>query len=328
MANIFLDRSNLIRTPVSALKIGVFVAELDRPWLETPFLVQGFVIKNQSEIRKLGQYCDYVYVEKQGRQWTKSDPFKSPMGIKRSTMGADDKGQHLRRAVSRKSLTATLGQRSSYEVSVKAPEEHAQAREIHLEARGAVVNILDQARMGAAIETETAKRVVKSCVESMLRNPHALMWMAKIKHADQYTLEHCLNVSILAIAFGRHLRLEKTDIEKLGICGLLHDVGKMQVPDEILNKPDKLTDEEMDVMRSHATLGRELLMSKKDAMTYTIDVTFNHHERVDGTGYPRGLHAHEISDFAKIITIVDAFDAMTSDRCYDEAKTSVDALRE
>jgi len=331
MSNPFIDKSSMIRVPVSGLKLGMFVAELDRPWLETPFLMQGFAIRHPSEIRKLQEYCDYVYVEKQGRTWgDKKDPFRTHFGLpKRSADGSGESGLQKR---------VTTGHRKTpLEVMLSAPphpversveEEHPVARKAFQAAHNTVENLLEQARMGNAVDTQAAKEVVTDCVDSILRNPHALLWMAKIKHVDQYTMEHCLNVCILAVAFGRHLRLPKDDLVKLGIGGMLHDVGKMKIPPEILNKPERLSEEEFDVIKTHTEEGRKLLMKSEGSLSVAIDVANNHHERMDGKGYPRGLFARELTSYARIIAIVDAFDAMTSDRCYDGAKSTLDALKE
>jgi HD-GYP domain-containing protein (c-di-GMP phosphodiesterase class II) len=331
--NIFLDKSNYTRIPVSNLKLGMFVAELDRPWIETPFLMQGFVIREQTEIRKLQELCSYVYVEKEGASWAgKRNPFQSNFGsTKRSSDGRNGSGLKVNkhpRQQKANSLVSTLHKREEYKVNTQVAEEHAVARETYKHAKHSMADILEQARLGNALDSEVARDVVNDCVESILRNPNALMWMAKIKHADDYTLEHCLNVCVLAISFGRHLRLDEPRLERLGMCGLMHDVGKMQVPDVILNKPGRLTDDEFAEMQCHTIRGRDLLLKEKDALSYTVDAAFNHHERMDGKGYPRGLLAHEISDYTRIVAIVDAFDAMTSERCYSKAKSTLDALKE
>ena len=329
--NIFIDMSNCIRIPASQLQEGMFVAELDCSWLETPFLLQGFVIRRQSEIRKLQELCNHVYVEKEGRLWgDKKDPFKRGFGANKRNMQGDDSGlqARARRKQNEPSLASSINTRPEFKVKTAVAEEHKFALKTYQYAKTAMVDILEQARLGNALETETAKVVVKQCVDSILRNPYALMWMAKIKHVDDYTLEHCLNVCVLAIAFGRHLRMDEARLEKLGICGLMHDVGKMQIPGEILNKPGELTKEEHAVMQTHTLKGRDLLIKNKNALSFTIDVAMNHHERIDGKGYPRGLHAAEMSDYTRIIAIVDAFDAMTSERCYSRAKSTLGALKE
>ena len=152
------------------------------------------------------------------------------------------------------------------------------------------------------------------------------MLLTKIKHQDEYTAEHCINVSILAAAFGKHLGLLEGEIRNLALCGLLHDVGKTRIPDEILNKPGALTPKEFDVMRHHTTHGRTILMGTSNSLNTAVDVAFSHHERMDGSGYPRGLHAQQIPYFAKIIGLVDTYDAITSNRVYDKGRASMQAL--
>ncbi|WP_438951997.1 HD-GYP domain-containing protein [Porticoccus sp.] len=332
MSNQFLDRSNFIRVPVSGLKLGMLVTELDRPWLETPFLLQGFVIRHPSEIRKLQEYCDYVFVEKEGRRWgDKKDPFRADFGLsKRNLDGSGGSGlqKRVRAEEQKPSPIDTMHTRPEHPVEISVEEEHPSARRAYESAHSQVSNLLEQARLGNALDTEGARETVSHCVDSILRNPSALMWMAKIKHMDYYTMEHCLNVCILAVAFGRHLRLPKDELVKLGVGGMLHDVGKMRIPEQILNKPGKLSKEEFEVMATHPEEGRKLLMKSQGSLSSAIDVAINHHERMGGKGYPRGLFAHELSTYARIIAIVDAFDAMTSDRCYDMARSTLDSLKE
>jgi len=190
-----------------------------------------------------------------------------------------------------------------------------------------VNGLIESVRMGTAISSEDAKDVVSTCVASILRNPNAMLFVSQLKSRDGYTAEHCLNVAILAIAFGRHLQFLEDELENLGLCGLLHDFGKIKTPPEILNKPGRLDDREMRIMQSHTVHGRNLLAAQKGLFDGVVDVAYTHHERLDGNGYPRRLKANNISEFSRIISIVDAYDAMTSDRCYAEGKTSLDAMK-
>jgi len=338
-SNPFLDDSNSIQVVVSQLKMGMFVAKLDRPWIETPFLMQGFVITKTSEIRKLAEYCDYVYVEKEGRGWAKKDTAFERGGVaaaeRRDPLGRNDKGKILPggrgdRRTAAQTLVQGMAQRPVYGAASKqdVDQEHTVARSTYKTAKGSVKGILQQVRLGNMIDSEVAKNTVSHCVDSILRNPAALIWMTRMKNMNEYTSEHCLNVCILAIAFGRHLRLPEEELEHLGLCGLMHDVGKMRIPDEVLDKPGVLTEEEMEIMRSHPEEGRNALMKDKDMATYVIDAVYNHHEQVDAQGYPRGLNPAQISQYTRIISIVDAFDAMTSDRCYSRAKSNLGAQRE
>jgi len=298
----FAEKTQRIKLNVSELRIGMYVSELDRPWLETPFLIQGFTLETIDDVTTMAEYCEHVWVDAVQEAWVPPEERK---------IGTTKSGSGLR-----------------YINKVSASDEHRQSLGVHREARRLTKSLMDEARLGASINTEQAKTTVKNCVSSILRNPDAMLWMTKMRDKDAYTSEHCLNVCILAIAFGRHLGLEEEALQNLGLCGLLHDVGKMRVPTEVVNKPSSLTDAEYTAMKAHAIHGRNLLMSSPGVPHSAVDVAYSHHERLDGGGYPRGLKASGISDNARIIAIVDAYDAMTAERCYAEAMPSTAALKE
>ena len=207
----------------------------------------------------------------------------------------------------------------SQEIEQATPAWHA--------ARNESLRILEAVKLGQELDVQAVKAVVRECVDSILRNPAAMLWLARIKNSDHYTAEHSLRVAMLAIALGRELGMPEYQLEQIGVCGMLHDVGKLKVPDEILNKPGSLTAEELQIMRSHAIEGRRLLMSNAQITPATVDVAYSHHERLDGRGYPRGLNAEKIPYFAKIIAVVDAYDAINSDRVYSKGKSNLESLR-
>lgn len=289
-----------VKIHISELKIGMFVSQLDRPWLETPFLMQGFVVETLEDIDTIAEYSEHVWVDAVTEEWVPPE---------------------------QRAQLKSKAKKVNYINKVDARAEHVAAVDTYKSARRLTRTLLDDIRLGGVINTEQAKSTVKDCVHSILRNPDALLWMSKIRSQDEYTAEHCLNVCILAIAFGRHLGMSESDLEKLGLCGLLHDVGKMRVQPEVLHKPSALNEKEQAAMRAHATHGRNLLMASPGIPNSTVDVAYSHHEKVDGTGYPRGLKAAGISELAKIISIVDAYDAMTADRCYSPSIPSTEALK-
>lgn len=286
---------------VADLQIGMYISELDRDWLGTPFLMQGFTLQTRDDIQTVQQYCEYVWVE----------------SVRQSYVPPEERA--VQEAKQRK---------KSYINKVSASDEHRQALGVFREARRVTKSLLDEARLGAAVNTEAAKSTVNECVQSILRNADALSWMSKMRNEDEYTAEHCLNVCILAISFGRHLGYEEEALQHIGLCGLLHDVGKMKIPVDILNKPGRLTDKEFKMIKAHTVHGRNLLMTAPGSYHGVVDVAYSHHERLDGTGYPRGLKAAGISEFSRIIAIADAYDAMTAKRVYEEARPSTDALKE
>ncbi|WP_077529959.1 HD-GYP domain-containing protein [Vreelandella utahensis] len=289
-----------IRVSVTELQLGMTVTRLDRSWLETNFPVQGVVIRHAADIQALQEQCRYVYVEGQ----EVSDNRSSRFGVRNS---------RRKRQVPR--LTT---------VDIEA--EMPSAREAFEQTRALAEEIMESARLGHTIDARRARTVVRACVDSVMRNQGALQMLLQVRSKDDYTAEHGLNVCIMAALFGRHLGLLSGEIEKLALSGLVHDVGKMHVPTEILRKPDSLTDEERRVMEQHTEHGRRLLMSVKGLDPSAVDVAHAHHERMNGTGYPRGLLAHQIPYFAKLIAIVDAYDAITSHRVYERAQSSKEAL--
>ena len=288
-----------IKIHISELKIGMYVSQLDRPWLETPFLMQGFIVENLDDIDAIAQYSQHVWVDAIQQEWVPPEM---------RAQGSSPK-------------------KVSYINKIDTKAEHTAAQGVYKEARQLTRTILEGIRFGSVIDTAQAKATVRDCVDSVLRNSDALLWMSKIRSQDEYTAEHCLNVCILAIAFGRHLGMSEADLEKVGLCGLLHDVGKMRVDQTILNKPGLLTESEFDTIKAHTIHGRNLLMSSKGIPNSAVDAAYSHHEKVDGSGYPRQLKSSGISEMAKIIAIVDAYDAMTADRCYSEGVPSTEALK-
>ncbi|PCJ38036.1 MAG: metal-dependent phosphohydrolase [Cellvibrionales bacterium] len=320
---------NLVRVDIAHLKMGMYVVELDRPWLETPFLMQGFELRNKAQLRTLEKYCQHVFIR--SRSVT---PKKQPQPAVRvqppKLTSKAEKGTFFKPTgrVKKPQKRRIIRSRPAYEVTLSVREEHPVAESAYRKGKADIKEILHSAQFGQMLNTEVAEEIVSSCVESMLRHPDAMIWMSRIKHESEYTAEHCLNVCILAIAFGRHLHFDEADLQILGLCGLLHDVGKMRTPKVILNKRGALTEEEFAVMKQHTIDGHKLLKEDGGASTLPIDVVLNHHERPDGKGYPRGLKAGEISEYARIIAIVDAYDAITSDRCYSKAVSPVDAQKE
>ena len=294
-------RFGSIKIHISELKIGMYISKLDRDWQDTPFLMQGFMVESLDDIDAVAKYATYVWVDATKEEWV-------PPEIRNGASHIHPKAK-------------------AYINKVEAQQEHQQAIGVFRQARQLTRSLLDDVRLGAVIPSEQAKATVKDCVDSILRNPDALLWMVRMRSEDAYTEEHCLNVCILSIAFGRHLGMSEEELERLGLCGLLHDVGKMRVPLPILNKADPLSAKEFSIIKSHTVHGRNLLMSSPGVPNIVVDVAYSHHERVDGGGYPRKLKAAGISDFARIVSIVDAYDAMTGDRCYSRAIPSTDALK-
>ena len=304
-----MSNGDVIETRVSTadLQLGMHVVRLDRSWLDTDFPVQGFIVQSQDDIDALQEQCDYVYIE--GRLEFTAEP---------EIKGAEP--------ASRKKKAPVVKPRIQYINKIAFEEELGTASQGLRKARALARDIIASVRMGRVLDVNRCREVVSETVDSVLRNHQALLWLTQIKHKDGYTAEHSINVCVLAATFARHLGMIRGEIERVALCGLLHDVGKIRVPIEVLNKEGAYTPEELEQMKLHPTHGRDILMSVSGLDAIAVDVAYSHHERISGDGYPRGLGDAQIPYYAKIISVVDAYDAITSNRCYDKARSSKEAL--
>lgn len=297
------------------LKVGMYIRELDRPWLETPFLLQGLWVNSPSDVEEVKRYCKYVYIDPdKGRDVDDSD--LTLVGPKLYV--AQTGGQKL----------IKVDKSPVYKVHVRFESEISVAKNIHTQATHVVHNMYDDVRMGKSINTEGAKATVSSVVDSIIRNPDAQVWLTQLKDKDEYTAIHSLNVCILSLAFGRHLGFSREMLNELGLGALLHDLGKIRVPAQVLNKPGKLTSDEFKLMRLHPVYGKEILTTTKGLSSNVIDIAYTHHERMNGSGYPHGLSADQISLYGRMVAIVDIYDAITSQRVYHHGIHSMDAMKQ
>lgn len=283
------------RLKVTDLQIGMTVVELDRPWTDIPVDFQEITINTRSDIALLQQYCDEVYVD-----------YISYTSI------TSDNLFHSKNAHAPSSNKPINAQQTSMALKAELPR----AKKAFDRSLGYIHKLLKDVAQSSEIDVLAAKEVVADCVDSILRNDTAMFWLTKIKNQDDYTAEHCLRVGILAITFGKYLQLDRKQLELLGLCGILHDVGKMQIPNHILNKTTPLTQEEFDIIKQHTSLGYQYLSSHGDIDPLVQQAAHNHHEHINGNGYPRQISEDELSLYDRLIAIVDSYDAMTSDRCY------------
>jgi len=183
------------------------------------------------------------------------------------------------------------------------------------------------ARLGLPITLDQARNTIGEMVGSIFRNQNALLALGRIRHRDRYTFEHSVNVAVLMVSFARELGMEPSVIEEIGIGALLHDIGKTQVPDAILNKPGRLSDDEFAIMRSHVVHSRDILAAIPGFSPMALAVAAEHHERFDATGYPDGKGGESISVYGRMAAIVDVYDAITADRVYHNGMEPHQALR-
>lgn len=302
------------KVDVLELETGMYVAELDRPWRETPFLFQGFYIESQADIEKIRGYCQHVFVD-----------FSDEPGARPPRQNPQDRAVELEML---KNNARAHYRNKAYLDTVTLEEELSPAQEVYAESQALIGNIMEDARIGRSIDSPSARKHVAALTRSVIRNPDALVCLAQLKSQDEYTVQHSLRVCILSLAFGRYLGVPEHGLRDLGLGALLHDVGKSKVPLEILNKPERLTEREFTIMRTHVPEGVKIVESLPNVPRTALEIIGGHHERYSGQGYMRGLQGREIGNASMIAAIVDCYDALTSDRVYQAAVSSHQALKQ
>ena len=302
--NIFLNTSiELTEVSVSELLIGMYVSKLDRPWLNTTFKFQGFELKTKADIEEVQRQCEFVYID----------------------VAKTKKHVIVRPRATPFSKNWILGRNPPKRKS-NFTQEFVYAKSVHKKTSSLVKSFMEDVSIGRAINVEIAKKAVAECVDSVMKSPDALMWLTQLKNKDEYTSQHSMNVCVLSIALARQINLPEHEIQDVGLCGMMHDMGKMKISLDILNKPGRFEPEEFAIMKTHPALGMEILMSSNGIPGCVIDAAYGHHEQLDGKGYPRGLPAESIHPYTRIVSIADVYDAISSDRIYKAGKTHLDTI--
>ena len=287
----------LMKVAVGDLKIGMYVDRLDRPWTETRFMYQGFFIRSEETLGELARACQYVFVDVD-----KDDEVAPPAARPRSPA-------------------------ERYPVTATVEKEIVKAKAIHQEAAAASKVIFSQMLQSGRLDVKLARQTLTPMLDSMMRNPNALIWLARMKQHDAYIFSHALNCSIWGLAFARHLGLDKEQIYEVGLGCLLFDVGKTTLPLTLLLKPGPLDETEWKAVRGHVAQGVTILHGMDGITPAILDLVRHHHERFDGSGYSAGLSGAGIPMYAKIAGIVDTYDALVSFRPYAGERPPHEAMR-
>lgn len=308
---------------VKDLEVGMFIEDMNTSWMNHPFLNSRRRIKSTRDIDTLvkHQIVEVFINTELGRDSSAAQPAEEGQAEARSRFERD--------VLAPETPDAGGGEldRPADPDTTPFAEEVRKASGIYGQAKTLVKDLLQDARMGKSIDGERAARVVDDMVDSIFRNRDALASLSRLKNFDDYTFHHSINVSVLALTLGRHLGILKGELKRLGVGAILHDVGKMRVPEEILNKPGRLTEEEFAVMKTHTLHGAKILMQTSAVPDDCATVALNHHERFDGRGYPRALKGLSIGKFGLVSAIADVYDAVTSDRVYHKGMPSHQALQ-
>jgi HD-GYP domain-containing protein (c-di-GMP phosphodiesterase class II) len=298
--------------PVEELKFGMYVSELDRPWTETPFVFQGFVLEDEKQLGTLKKYCKKVYVDPE-----KSTDLPDRRAIKTIPGGTKPKIESVLASITRKVV---------YEEKVSVDVELPAARAAQGRTEVALRDVFDTVRSGKVIDAPRVREAVTSMTDSVVRNPDAMLLLSKLKERSDLTHDRAIGVSIYMITFGRFLQLPREQLDLLGMLGLLQDVGKMRMPAGLLEKKGPLTEEERKACQSHLEHSVAILKETTGLPTGLPALAALHHERFDGSGYPDHLKGPEIGLFGSIAGLVDCFDALTRQRPYAEALSPSNAL--
>lgn len=308
------------KIPVDKLRTGMYVCELDRPWVETPFLMQGFIIESGEDIATLAAYCQYVYVDvayQPGNTISLHAPSARPGGSEtqpgRTGKTAD--------------ILAFRGQRH-YTDSVSWRREVEMARRAVEGLTDTVKQLFDTLQADGSFQYGKLKQAVVPLVSSIERNPDACIWLARLKSRSDYFYKHSVACAIWAVALGRELGLPPQDLKSLALGALLMDVGMLRLPQSILQKSDPLREAEKVQVQRHVHYSLREVEKSQLTNQDIWDMVAHHHERHDGSGYSHGLSGEQIPLFARIAGIVDCYDAMTSDRHYRQPVSPSKAIRQ
>ncbi len=324
------------------LRVGMFVYELDRPWLDTPFLFQGFLIEERQQIDDLCLYCRFVYVD----EAVSSIPVNVSVhnasiapqisytrvagsAVTASDLAIFDHHKQHGNAASQASFTGRwlAGLREQYPIQTLIEDELPVAKKIFQSAGEAAYAIFKNASASGVLDGDKLREAVADITESVTRNPDALLLLSYLKRKSTYSYDHAISVSIHLLAFGRHIGLSKDQLHVLGAAGLLLDVGMVRLPESILDKKGQLTPAEYDTMKSHVQFGVDIIGGSPDFSSQIADILSQHHERENGSGYPRGLKESDITPFGKMAAIVDCFVALISERPYADSIAPMGALK-
>jgi putative nucleotidyltransferase with HDIG domain len=297
----------LKKISVQQVRIGMFIQSLEGSWLAHPFWKTKFLLQEQADLDALlssGVPMLCIDTER-GLDVSDATPAVSPeQPLSPSTA---------------EPIAATKPKSADQRAPTSMATEMARANVLVNRSREAVTSMFGEARLGKALDAEQCLPIVEEISNSVARNPSALISLARLKTKDNYTYMHSVAVCALMVSLAKQLGLSDEQTREAGLAGLLHDIGKMAMPMDVLNKPGKLTDAEFNVIRSHPLRGYQMLKEGASVPAGALDVCLHHHEKMDGTGYPQKLKGEQISLLARMGAVCDVYDAITSTRPYKSA---------
>jgi len=288
--------------PISQLKSGMYVVSVSRGDKSVNVKTEGYIysLDKISSLKKAGIKRVVIDPSKEKEQSTPAS------------------------SINNTSLKERLAPAKK---SISLDKEMAKAHQLYANAKGLQQKVLNSIIEGRVIDTSKVKESTDAIVESIFRNQDALACMSRLRLKDDYLIEHSLNVSILMTIFAKHLAIDEAVIEQLALGAFLHDVGKIKIRDEVLNKPGKFNPDEYQEMKKHVSFGIKILEDAPNISHIVMSIVKEHHERIDGTGYPFALAEDAISKYGRMIAIVDSYDAMTAERVYKAGMHPIKAFK-
>ena len=302
----------------SDLRLGMFIHKLGGSWIKHPFFKSSFLLTDANDIKRIR---DSGIKE----VWIDDDKGDAVETINPELESKTKDQEPENTLVEETETSPKLPQKLTKIVSMKVAVEHA--RKLCSDAKGQVMSMFEDARLGKAVDIKATERLAGEIEALIDSNSAAMLSVARLKAHDDYTYMHSVAVCALMLALAKQLKLDEAQVKLAGVGGLMHDLGKGFMPLEVLNKPGRLTDAEFTTMKSHPAVGAKVLQNS-NAAPEVVDIALHHHEKMDGTGYPRGLKGEEISLFARMGAICDVYDAVTSRRPYKAAWCPAQSIRD
>ena len=319
---------------VDELQIGMYVSKLDRPWLETPFLFQGFYVRGEDDIVALRNHCKTVFIDNEQSAVSvngASAPVSESAVKRQDDQVTNRKPSLLQRLAGRLRQKPTVDHQATgtfYRDASSLKEELVPATEIHNLAFVGVREVFADLKNNKNLDFKSLTTVVDPMIDSVLRNQDALACLTRMRRKDNYLYGHSLGTAVWALVLGRHIGLDRETLQTVGLGAMLLDVGKTQISTELLTKPEKLKPAEVELMKRHVEIGIEIVKKSRSVDRRVLEMIANHHERYNGTGYPSGISGNDIPVYGRIAGLADCYDAMITKRPYATAMSSLDAMRQ
>jgi putative nucleotidyltransferase with HDIG domain len=299
----------------------MYIQELGGSWMENPFWRTSFLLDNPKDLHTArSTKIKDLWIDISKGLDVEVDEINPDTGETEEAITAEVESE-LALANTQANSPAEVFKPSTL------VQEAAVAVKICSSSKNAVTSMFQETRMGQALNAEDALVIVEEISNSVLRNPGALISLARLKDKDDYTYMHSVAVCALMVSLAKQLNLNDEQIRQDGMAGLLHDIGKMMIPEGILNKPGKLTEEEFNAVKAHPSEGHKMLLEGHGVSEAALDVCLHHHEKVDGSGYPEGQSGEQISLYAKMGAVCDVYDAITSNRPYKDGWEPGESIR-